>query len=437
MQFEQAPPLSVPLRFFLTAPIFAVVAALFLLWQGPTALVSRWSPTTLAITHLLTLGFLASAMIGAMMQILPVVAGITVARIHLTAGIVHGLLTLGTLLLVSAFALTQAAWFQLALPVLASAFLWLIGACVIGLWRSPGNGATLASIRLALLGLTITVGLGLTMGGAFAWPAGWPASLSLMQLTRLHVLWGTMGWIGLLVIGVAYQVVPMFQVTPSYPQRLSRWLTPAIFALLALCSLASSVQAPGETASGLSWQTLFAGLIGIGLLIFGFATLYLQWRRKRPKPDVALYFWRTGMFCLILSVALWAASQLLPKLGANPAMPLMLGMLFLIGFAYSVINGMLYKIVPFLLWYHLQSKVTARGIVPNVKIILPDQRAIQQFWLHVTALLLLLAATLWPEWFTRAAAIVFGISSCWLWINLVNACRVHLKIRKEHAQYFE
>jgi len=36
---------------------------------------------------------------------------------------------------------------------------------------------------------------------------------------------------------------------------------------------------------------------------------------------------------------------------------LLAGLLFLIGFAVSVVTGMLYKIVPFLAWFHLQARL--------------------------------------------------------------------------------
>jgi hypothetical protein len=50
LSFEQAPPISVPFRFFLTAPLFGMAAGLLLLWQGPAALASRWTSVALALT---------------------------------------------------------------------------------------------------------------------------------------------------------------------------------------------------------------------------------------------------------------------------------------------------------------------------------------------------------------------------------------------------
>src|SRR4051794_18597510 len=118
MQFEKSPPLTVPFRFFLTAPLFAMAAALLLSWQGPAALASRWSPFALALTHLLTLGFLMMSMAGALLQILAVVTGIVVPRLRLTSIVVHAALTAGTALLAAGFWLAQALLFRLALPLL-------------------------------------------------------------------------------------------------------------------------------------------------------------------------------------------------------------------------------------------------------------------------------------------------------------------------------
>ncbi len=422
LSFDDTPPLSVPLRFFLTAPLFAIAAALLLLWQGPAALTSRWSPDTLALTHLLTLGFLVMTMVGSLLQILPVVAGVMLPRQQLSASLVHGLLSAGALTLSAAF-LAAAPWlFKLALLLLGAAFLWLLVACALGLWFSSGTSATLAAVRLALIALLLTVGLGLTLASGFAWSLHLP----LLQLTKLHVIWGLLGWVGLLVIGVAYQVVPMFQVTPVYSPHLTRWLAPLLFVLL-LAGSAIELWLPGQASP---WATLVAALIAIGFMLFSGATLYLQWRRKRPKADVTILFWRAGLGSLLLAVALWVGSQWMP----DWLSPLTLGMLFIVGFVYSVINGMLYKIVPFLVWYHLQSQVTGRGMVPNVKLILPDAGAKRQFYAHLVAVVLLVAATIWPAALTQVAALAFGFSSCWLLHNMLGACRIYRQLRRASSQ---
>jgi len=423
LAYERTPGLLAPLRFFLSAPLFALAAALLLLWQGEAALQTRWAPVTLALTHLLTLGFLASAMIGALMQILPVVAGIVLPRPNASAAVIHALLTLGTTLLAAAFWFVEPLLFKLALPCLAGAFGWLLAAAACGLWRARRDGnanPTLRTIRLALAALAVTVMLGAALAAGFAWPLRLP----LLVLTDLHAAWGLLGWVGLLVIGVAFQVVPMFQVTPVYPPPLERRLAAGLLALLAAWSVAAWV---GQ--DGLRGGAFWLGLpLALGYAGFALTTLWLLRRRKRPKPDATTWFWRAALASLLLCALLWPLQPLLP-FSVAPT----LGAAFIVGFGYSAVNGMLYKIVPFLVWYHLQQALERGQRAPAVKDIVPDALAQRQFVVHAAALLLLLGATLWPALLARPAALALAGSSAWLGWNLLRAARLYRRVRHRAA----
>ncbi|MGF1614634.1 MAG: hypothetical protein ACFCVA_12195 [Gammaproteobacteria bacterium] len=89
LAFEQTPAFSIPLRFFLTAPLLGIAVAATLAYYGPAALQTRWSAATFAITHLITLGYLALIMVGAMIQLLAVVAGSPLPYTHVIATLVH------------------------------------------------------------------------------------------------------------------------------------------------------------------------------------------------------------------------------------------------------------------------------------------------------------------------------------------------------------
>ena len=104
-------------------------------------------------------------------------------------------------------------------------------------------------------------------------------------------------------------------------------------------------------------------------------------------------------------------------------------MLFIFGFAVSVINGMLYKIVPFLVWFHLQSRLPKNRAVPNMKQIIPHHAAWRQMRAHTAALLLLLGSIAWPM-LIYPAALALGLTSCMLWLNLFSATRLHLKFAR-------
>src|SRR4051812_27665643 len=118
LSLDQSPPLSAVLRYFVAVPMFALLAGALLLWQGPSALASRWSGSTLALTHLFTLGALGMAMVGALLQLLPVVAGARIPQLSFLAPVVHALLCAGLLALASAFLLSEPWLFRAALALL-------------------------------------------------------------------------------------------------------------------------------------------------------------------------------------------------------------------------------------------------------------------------------------------------------------------------------
>ena len=174
-------------------------------------------------------------------------------------------------------------------------------------------------------------------------------------------------------------------------------------------------------------ERMLAALLLSSYFIFALLTFYLLWTRKRPKADATTLFWRTAMVSLAACLPVW-----LSGLAADSEFPVTLGVLFIVGFAWSAVNGMLYKIVPFLLWYHAQKNLAiALRIVPKVKDIIPDARAISQFRLHVLALVLLLAASIWPSLFTHAAAIAFTASAATLGWNIAAATRLYRNVQKQ------
>ena len=420
LSFEQAPPVDVPLRFFLTAPGFLVLAAALLLWQGPEAFASRWLPAMLAATHLLTLGFMAQVMLGALLQMLPVVVGVVVPRPRLTAMLIHVPLTLGTLALIVAFLSGVSGWFQIAGWLLGLGFGVALTAIHLALWRAPVANGTVIALRCALGALLVTVGLGLLLGGYFGW--GW--SLPVVALTNLHAVWGLVGWTVLLVAGVAYQVIPMFQMTPPYPSGFVRGFAPLMTALLVAWSI--FLLGGWETAA------LATGvMLALGLVLFAAATLYLLARRRRKINDPTLTYWRISLVSLLAGALLWLATPWVPALAHAPQVELLLGTLLIFGFAVAVINGMLYKIVPFLAWFHLQAQLFQRAKTPNVKHLLPDARIRRQAWAYEVTWLSLLAAAAHPALFAYPAALALGVTGAWLGVNLSSVWWIYRRVLKD------
>ncbi|MBZ0106072.1 MAG: hypothetical protein K8H84_10630 [Sulfuricella denitrificans] len=425
LSLDQAPPILVPLRFFLSAPLFSIAAALLLLWQGPDMLLSRWHPALLGATHMLTLGFLGLIMMGAIMQMLPVVAGTPVRHPLWAAGFIHTLGTAGIILLCSGLIMGSQTALRIALPLLGISLLAFATLIIFTLRLAQAQNMTARAMRLAalILAATAILGLALLSNHAYSW---WLETRE--TFTNLHLSWGLLGWVGILVVGVAFQVVPMFQLTPAYPGFMTRWLAPALFLLLLALSLSTGVPA----------LRLPLGIaVASGMALFAITTLRLQNQRKRKMPDVTMSFWRGGMFSLLLAIALWLTGQVF-SLGENGKYELLLGLLMIVGFAMSLVNGMLYKIVPFLVWFHLQSRrKPGDPVAPNVRQILPEIRTRRQMWLHFAAFAALVAAVLQPTVFFYPAALLFGASGLWLWLNMASAWltyhRTNALIQKAHT----
>lgn len=428
LSLEQAPPISLPFRFFLTAPLFGVAAGVLLLILGPEALASRWSPATLALAHLFTLGFLAMVMCGAFLQVLPVLAGVPAPSARLSGAAVHMLLTTGSAALAWAFLKEAPVFFVAALALLGSGFVVFLGAVGLALLRVKVADPTVKGLVAAWAALWITQLLGLYLAGAMA---GLWSPVQGPLLTDLHLGWGLMGWVGLLLVAVAYRVVPLFQITPEYPSPLRRTLVPGVMLLLLAWSLASLVQ-PGMISPAL--LPLLAAFVS-----FAVFTLRLQSQRRRRVADLTLWFWRVAMVGLIVTASIWLLAFLLPGWSGRSEYPLLLGAGMLGAVGLSVTNGMLYKIVPFLAWFHLQNRQMALlrfGLVeiPHMKALLPDRWARHQFRLHLAVLALGAAAPFSPDLLARPLGLLLVCSFALLWVNLALAVRRYRQADRRLAE---
>ncbi len=408
LSFDKAPPFAAPLRFFLTAPLFALVAGVLLVAVGPDMLASRWSPGLLAATHLITVGFMLQVMLGALIQILPVVAGANLNNPLAVARWLHGGLSIGTLLLAAGFLLGQPGLLgsgALLLGASVSAFLVVTGRALYGV---PSTSPTIRGLKFALFGLAGAVVLGIVLALALA--QGW--AVPRLALTDLHAAWALGGWAGILLAAMAYVVVPMFQLTPGYPAQPSWWLPRVMLGLVLAWTLAVLLDSPPAVR-------LAQALMALAGIAFAALTLRLQAQRRRARADATYRYWQLGLYSTIFGLFLPLTATAWPALTEWPGYSLLLGVLLLVGGFMSFIVGMLYKIVPFLAWLHLQN--ACGGQAPNMNRLLPETAMQHQFKAHALALGLLLAALVWPEWLARPAGAALALASGWLLYNLSGA----------------
>ena len=175
-------------------------------------------------------------------------------------------------------------------------------------------------------------------------------------------------------------------------------LTPAIFAILLSTAVFLLVEPYPH------WIAVFTEcLFWLLAVCFATVTLDLQRRRRRRVPDATLSFFRLGMISLLFAALFSLAALLYPT--ADTYLRTLSVLAFLIGFAMSVMYGMLYKIIPFLVWFHLFRGGMKSG-VPNMKQIIPETWMWRHYRLQLGTLLAVICAQFWN---VAAWAVMLGL----------------------------
>lgn len=419
LSFNALPPISLPYRFFITAPIFILLCALIIGFSGQDLWLSRWQPSMLALVHGFTLGFLTMVMLGALLQLLPVIAGIGIPHPRLFASLSHGLLVFGTLSLLSGFVYFHSALIKIAMVFLALGLGLYITALVWVLIKKLSQGDSILGFRLAIASLLIVVLLGLALLARNLGIDGFPAS---KQLTNIHALWGLVGWAGILIIAVSFQVIPMFHVAPAFPVAVRRFLTPLIFISL-LLSIAFPVMA-------LPALSLFHG-------VFALVLLWVIHQRKRKVPDTSIHYWQLGASTLLLSSVVFFIPEIFWNLYLSVDKTMLLAALFIYFYLMSIIEGMLLKILPFLSYTHLQQRClmdfSAMQYIPNMHEFLNKKHGQWLFRLHIVSGLLLILVLFQPSYYFLFA-VSLALESVGLLIVILKTMMLYFSVDKKITQ---
>ena len=411
LSLNTIPPISIPLRFFLTAPLFGILAAAFIFYSGSDIWMNRWNYNSLALTHLLTIGFMLMVMTGALYQFVPVMTGELIPATTRLAPLIHFSLASGTLLLVCGFLGNVTYCFILALALLGLAMITFSISLIPLLLSRLKKQLIVFLMRVLFIVLLVTIGLGLFMLLAYSLPQ-W--QLQFRLYTDVHALWGLLGWVALLIMAVSSQVVPMFFVTPEFSVKYLKSLS--LLMLVTLVLLSVSVGVIYHIA-----EVVFS----IELLLFSVYTLVLIKQRKRKVPDMTLYFFYISFASLILAICFWWLSGNIPDSFLQQTQhEFIIAILLIYGFSISSIIGMKQKIVPFLIYINLQNlSINHPGSnvhVPNMKAIISNYQSKLQFYIHTGSLILLLFSVIWNE-VVWIAAVLMLANFLWLLVILYRA----------------
>ena len=394
LSIERAPQESLPRRFLLSAPLWGMAGGVLLCVDGPSVLLNRWHPATLALLHVYALGVLGNAMFGSLLQFVPVVIGANAPLPHWLGALLHILLNLGILLLVGGLHAGWTAGLVAAGMALPLSFMVLAAMLLPGIFKAAAQHLLRIGIAVALASALVAA----ILGGWFALGLAGVMVAPTSAWVDVHASWGVLGWMIVLIASVARIVMPMFQGTGSMPAALqATWLGSL---LLSLAIAGWERLSHGDT-------TPLRYVVATHVLLFACALLWLQWRAARPRRGPLLNSWRIGL--IVLASAAWVlltdahGGLLSAVLGLAFALPLM-------------VNGMALEIVAFLGWIDLHRRV-GRGVqLPGVQRLLPARNKSLGLLTQVVAGLLMVAAVCWPSsWLARTA----GVSIVLAWTCLL------------------
>ncbi len=409
LSLQQAPPISVVLRFFITGAIFGTLLAAALLFFKERVF-DIYSYQALIITHILTLGVMASFMIGALFQMLPVIAGIVLENPKKKALLTHLLFTTGVILLLGAFYSSNTILYLLSGFFLGASLLYISSIMIIKLFRLQNHSPSSKGMLLALLSFLITLIAALyllnILDGLFE-------EADFLLFKQTHFSFGLFGWISILIISISFQVIEMFYVTPSYGKFISKYLPLGIFSILILKSVLSFFG-----VNGIYFEIPLFCL----LIYYSFATLLRLYRRKRPTSDATVWFWRFAMISLIISVSIFTI-DLFMQVGDIKN----IGYISFIFFVLSVLFAMVYKIVPFLVWFHLSNEGYLKA--PMMYEIIHPKRVKINFYIHILLFTVLLLCVYNANFFILASSLTL-LSFGWLLYHLIYASYIYIDTKK-------
>jgi hypothetical protein len=199
-------PRDVPLRYVGTAlALLGAAVGMLLAWGPEFARPGGFLlPRALGVTHVIALGFATSLAWGVLYVFAPSSFHQNVPRPRLSKGIWWAY-SISLLAFALSFITGHVTYAAVAGPCLSAAILGFVGQIGVMAWRTRRRSAVNAMTSMAVIALTITAVLGSLL--AINLSVGFLGNPDAVLGAKIILAIG--GWLGVLIIGVSYHVVPM------------------------------------------------------------------------------------------------------------------------------------------------------------------------------------------------------------------------------------
>ncbi len=402
LSLEQAPPYRIPLRFYMTGAFYLIVMSVMLAWYA-LALQSRFDYASIALTHALTIGFFTHIMFGSLFQMLPVMLGIAYKSVVRDANIIYVLLNAGVVLFVAGFLSGMTPLLHSGGAMLGIAFLYFGFLSFGTVFESVEKDYLVQNFAASFALLFVATIFG------FIALLGHSGFVSSVKFGEIHIALMLFGWVFILINAVSYKIIPMFFVAKEFPSFMKQ----ALFAVVLVLLFGFIYFRLADNFTALAFiKTALAACV----ILFALQSIWILKNRKRARRDISIDLWYFSMANAVVAAVLFSVSA-----WVDAELSFFIGFFALFGSIYALMNAMLYKIVPFLTWFHLSSSMVFDAEMSEVIKRSAMKRQLYFFYGAYISFLL----GYFNGYFIVAGALLFAVSSFLLLLNIIHGYRYY------------
>ncbi|MCO6460479.1 MAG: hypothetical protein J5I59_03685 [Saprospiraceae bacterium] len=346
----------VVLPFYAYAALSFVLSAFLLLLNTDLSDAHYFYPTTLAITHIMTLGWGTMIIFGASHQLLPVLVEGKLDN-ELLAYTAFGFMASGIPILIYSFYTFNTGWWMISGAGLINlgVICYLINV-LLSSFKSQKRNVHAWFIIAAGLWLMSTTVFGLLLVLNFNFPVFSAESLHYLSI---HAHMGLAGWFLLLVMGVGSRLIPMFLIS-KYTNNRTLWV---IFSIINAGLILFLISEYFEL--NLTYLTLALFLIAI--ILFGRHCYRAYKVRIRKNVDEQMKTSLISVVQMVLPIIVLLCILLVLPSNQSPRLVILYGFCILFGWITAIIFGMTFKTLPFIVWNKVYQKKAHSGKSPAPK----------------------------------------------------------------------
>lgn len=406
-----APSVWLPLLFIMAGLAALCVTAGWLVAEPTLITRYHYGAHAVAFTHVMLLGFALSVLMGVLYQLTPVAldAPLHSERLARWHWWLHVVGVTGMVVMFVRWDMRQLGFFGTVFGLGVGLFVYNMARTLA---RVPRWTPVVFGIASSVGWLLLTLLMGLFLVCVKCWP--WISPFLPMPQMHAHAHIGVLGIFILLIVGVSYRLVPMFAISTAQNTRRA-WAS--------LVLLNAGVAALGVTILfQSSWKFAAALTVIAGLALYGLEVCAILRVRKRVALD-----W--GIRSFLAGIALFAPLSCIALVLCWPGLPVnehilqcenVYAVLAIFGVLWMTLLGVLYKILPFYVWFRRYSSDIGRREIPQLPDLYSTRLQAAGCWLHFAGVLCAgSAAASQNISLARAAAVLLAASVLTVCINAI------------------